>query len=30
MTQIIGWALRGEKAGGTDKTYIVSFIDDWQ
>ena len=30
MTQMIGRALRGEKAGGTDKAYIVSFIDDWQ
>lgn len=30
MTQMIGRALRGEKAGGTAKAYIVSFIDDWQ
>lgn len=30
MTQMIGRALRGEKAGGTEKAYIVSFIDDWQ
>lgn len=29
MTQMVGRALRGEKAGGTDKAYIVSFIDDW-
>ena len=30
MTQMIGRALRGEKAGGTKNAYIVSFIDDWQ
>jgi len=30
MTQMIGRGLRGEKAGGTAKTYIVSFIDNWQ
>jgi superfamily II DNA or RNA helicase len=30
MTQMIGRALRGEKAGGTEKAYIVSFIDDWK
>jgi len=30
MTQMIGRALRGSKAGGTDEAYIVSFIDDWQ
>ena len=29
MTQMIGRALRGEKAGGTAKAYIVSFIDNW-
>lgn len=29
MTQMIGRALRGERAGGTSKAYIVSFIDDW-
>lgn len=29
MTQMIGRALRGPKAGGTEKAYIVSFIDDW-
>lgn len=30
MTQMIGRGLRGKEAGGTAKTYIVSFIDDWQ
>ncbi|MHB1364750.1 MAG: DEAD/DEAH box helicase family protein [Eubacteriales bacterium] len=30
MTQMIGRALRGEKAGGTKEAYIVSFIDNWQ
>ncbi len=30
MTQMIGRALRGEAAGGTEKAYIVSFIDQWQ
>lgn len=30
MTQMIGRALRGEKAGGTKEAYIVSFIDDWK
>ncbi|WP_168714366.1 DEAD/DEAH box helicase family protein [Niallia nealsonii] len=30
MTQMIGRALRGKKAGGTDKAYIVSFIDGWK
>lgn len=29
MTQMIGRALRGVKAGGTAKAYIVSFIDNW-
>ena len=29
MTQMIGRALRGEKAGGTKNAYIVSFIDNW-
>lgn len=29
MTQMVGRALRGVKAGGTDKAYIVSFVDDW-
>lgn len=30
MTQMVGRALRGPKFGGTDKAYIVAFIDDWQ
>ena len=30
MTQMVGRALRGEKAGGTREAYIVSFIDDWE
>ena len=30
MTQMIGRALRGEKAGGTKEAHIVSFIDKWQ
>ena len=30
MTQMIGRALRGEKAGGTEEAYIVSFIDNWR
>lgn len=30
MMQMIGRGLRGEKAGGTKNTYIVSFIDDWK
>lgn len=29
MTQMIGRALRGEKAGGTENAYIVSFVDNW-
>ncbi len=29
MTQMIGRALRGVKAGGTASAYIVSFIDNW-
>lgn len=29
MTQMVGRALRGEKAGGTSTAYIVSFVDDW-
>lgn len=29
MTQMIGRALRAEKAGGTKDAYIVSFIDEW-
>lgn len=30
MTQMIGRALRGQKAGGTEKAYVVSFIDEWE
>ncbi|MBC8630134.1 DEAD/DEAH box helicase family protein [[Eubacterium] tenue] len=30
MNQMIGRGLRGESAGGTEKAYIVSFIDDWK
>lgn len=30
MTQMIGRALRGKNAGGTDEAYIVSFIDNWK
>lgn len=30
MTQMIGRVLRGPKFGGTDKAYIVAFIDDWK
>lgn len=29
MTQMIGRALRGERAGGTKEAYIVSFVDNW-
>ena len=29
MTQMVGRALRGVKAGGTPEAYIVSFIDNW-
>lgn len=29
MTQMVGRALRGVKAGGTKEAYIVSFVDDW-
>lgn len=29
MTQMVGRALRGPSAGGTDKAYIVSFVDNW-
>ena len=29
MTQMVGRALRGLKAGGTKDAYIVSFVDDW-
>jgi ATP-dependent helicase IRC3 len=30
MTQMTGRALRGKKAGGTEKAFIVSFVDSWQ
>ncbi len=30
MTQMIGRALRGKKAGGTKEAFIVSFIDEWK
>lgn len=30
MTQMIGRALRGERAGGTKEAYVVSFIDEWK
>ncbi|WP_442598101.1 DEAD/DEAH box helicase [Neobacillus sp. D3-1R] len=30
MTQMVGRALRGKKAGGTEKAFIVSFIDRWK
>ncbi len=30
MTQMIGRALRGEAAGGTEDAHIVSFIDNWK
>ena len=29
LTQMVGRALRGLKAGGTKEAYIVSFVDDW-
>ena len=29
MTQMIGRALRGPRAGGTKEAYIVSFVDNW-
>lgn len=29
MTQMMGRALRGEKAGGTKDAFIVTFIDQW-
>ena len=29
MTQMVGRALRGTVAGGTDSAYIVSFVDNW-
>jgi superfamily II DNA or RNA helicase len=30
LTQMVGRALRGAKFGGTDKAFIVSFIDNWK
>jgi len=30
MTQMIGRSLRGQSAGGTEKAYVVSFIDNWE
>ena len=30
MTQMIGRGLRGVEAGGTQKCYIVSFVDEWK
>jgi ATP-dependent helicase IRC3 len=30
MTQMVGRALRGSKVQGTDKAFIVSFIDNWK
>lgn len=30
LTQMVGRALRGPRFGGTDKAYIVSFIDNWK
>lgn len=30
LTQMVGRALRGPKFGGTDKAFIVSFIDNWK
>ena len=30
MTLMIGRALRGQTAGGTEKAYVVSFIDNWE
>ena len=30
MTQMIGRALRGQRFGGTEKAYIVSFVDSWK
>lgn len=29
MKQMVGRALRGEAQGGTNKAYVVSFIDNW-
>lgn len=30
LTQMVGRALRGPAFGGTEKAYIVSFVDEWQ
>ncbi|MBD2772503.1 pentapeptide repeat-containing protein [Iningainema tapete] len=30
LTQMVGRALRGPRMGGTEKAYIVAFIDIWQ
>ncbi len=30
LTQMVGRALRGPKAGGTEEAYIVSFEDNWK
>jgi superfamily II DNA or RNA helicase len=30
LTQMVGRALRGPRFGGTEKAYIVSFIDNWK
>ncbi|AWX31843.1 DEAD/DEAH box helicase family protein [Methanosphaera sp. BMS] len=30
MTQMVGRALRGVKAGGTKEAYIISFVDKWE
>jgi len=30
LTQMVGRALRGPAVGGTDKAFIVSFIDNWK
>lgn len=30
FNQMVGRGLRGVKAGGTEKAYIVSFIDEWK
>ncbi len=30
LTQMIGRALRGQRFGGTDKAYVVSFNDNWK
>jgi len=30
LTQMVGRALRGPKFGGTEKAFVVSFIDNWK